>query len=125
MKKIILFLFVSLLLSCSNDKEFINLNTNLPTDVAAQDPTEDDIKEYFSLSVTSVKKADEIVNSITNIRGLKKIGYKQVDLLVENTVIEKKMPKKERLLQKFQENLLIKPFLNHIRFFACQIIPKI
>ncbi|MFK7050672.1 hypothetical protein V3Q77_12335 [Flavobacterium davisii] len=43
MKKIILFLFVSLLLSCSNDKEFINLNTNLPTDVAAQDPTEDDI----------------------------------------------------------------------------------
>ncbi|WP_235819725.1 hypothetical protein [Flavobacterium davisii] len=77
------------MLSCSNDKEFINLNTNLPTDVAAQDPTENDIKEYFSLSITSVKKADEIVNNITNIRGLKKIGYKQVDLLVENTVIEK------------------------------------
>ncbi|SPE78605.1 hypothetical protein FLACOL_02621 [Flavobacterium columnare] len=118
MKKIILFLFVSLLLSCSNDKEFINLNTNLPTDVAAQDPTEDDIKEYFSLSVTSVKKADEIVNNITNIRGLKKIGYKQVDLLVENTVIEKKDAQKGEVIAKISGKFANKTFSKSYTFFC-------
>ncbi|WP_421497741.1 hypothetical protein V8245_08365 [Flavobacterium columnare] len=110
MKKVILVLFINLLLSCSNDKDLVNLNTNQPTDVAAQDPTEDDIKEYFDFPYTSIIKADEIVNSITNTRGLKKVRYKQVDLLVENTIIEKKDIIKGEVIAKISGKFANKPF---------------
>ncbi|AND64702.1 hypothetical protein AX766_09880 [Flavobacterium covae] len=118
MKKVILVLLINLLLSCSNDKELLNLNTNLPTDVAAQDPTEDNIKEYFSFPVTSIKKTDEIVNSLTNTRGLKKVGYKQVDLLVENTIIEKKDAAKGEVIAKISGKFANKPFSKSYTFFC-------
>ncbi|OXA74715.1 hypothetical protein B0A56_12330 [Flavobacterium columnare NBRC 100251 = ATCC 23463] len=118
MKKVILVLLINLLLSCSNDKELVNLNTNLPTDVAAQDPTEDNIKEYFSFPVTSIKKTDEIVNSLTNTRGLKKVGYKQVDLLVENTIIEKKDAAKGEVIAKISGKFANKPFSKSYTFFC-------
>ncbi|WP_459926108.1 hypothetical protein [Flavobacterium covae] len=118
MKKVILVLFINLLLSCSNDKELVNLNTNLPTDVSAQDPTENDIKEYFDFPVTSIKKPDEIVNSITNTRGLKKVGSKQVDLLVENTIIEKKDAAKGEVIAKISGKFANKPFSKSYTFFC-------
>ncbi|ANO47587.1 hypothetical protein HUE46_04260 [Flavobacterium columnare] len=118
MKKVILVLLINLLLSCSNDKDLVNLNTNQPTDVAAQDPTENDIKQYFDFPVTSIKKADEIVNSITNTRGLKKVGYKQVDLLVENTIIEKKDAVKGEVIAKISGKFANKSFSKSYTFFC-------
>ncbi|MET3045027.1 hypothetical protein [Flavobacterium covae] len=124
MKKVILVLLINLLLSCSNDKELVNLNTNLPTDVAAQDPTEDNIKEYFSFPVTSIKKTDEIVNSLTNTRGLKKVGYKQVDLLVENTIIEKKDAAKGEVIAKISGKFANKPFSKSYTFSCLPDVPN-
>ncbi|WP_423740551.1 hypothetical protein V8245_07020 [Flavobacterium columnare] len=116
MKKVILVLLINLLLSCSNDKDLVNLNTNQPTDVAAQDPTENDIKQYFDFPATSIKKADEIVNSITNTRGLKKVGSKLVDLLVENTIIEKKDAVKGEVIAKISGKFANKPFSKSYTF---------
>ncbi len=97
MRKIILFLSITLFLSCSKDTEFIDLNTtNNSINVASLVPDGKELKEYFNIEFT--QDIDQAINNIETIKELKKIGRKKI--LVENTLVETKDAKKGTIIVK-------------------------
>ncbi|QYS89386.1 hypothetical protein [Flavobacterium davisii] len=91
MRKTILLLSVSLLLSCSKDKELTDLKLDNDVknnvDVAPLvDPTENELRKYFDIEIT--QDIDKAANNISTIRETKKIESKE--LSIEEAIIETK-----------------------------------
>ncbi|WP_123867165.1 hypothetical protein [Flavobacterium oreochromis] len=122
MKKMILFLFVSSILSCSKDKELADLsngnnnnNNNAVTsnNETSVDPTENELRKYFNIE--STQDIDLAVNNITTIKDAKTIGTKEI--VVQEAIIETKNIELGTISTKVSGKIGTKEFSKKYTFF--------